>query len=749
MADTCIVLSPPGERLDSSNKWPMSLLSRYLADYRHPIPWSDCGTLSRLCITNFNGLGHDCRDCGERCERHMFFSVAVHNEEVEGKIISPLTSPRRYNDMSSILGAHLVNEQLSKFVNATHTPENNMPLEEKDGIFRLHHTLCISRTRFVREKGFVHNVIEQTVFDTSSGGGPDTNSHQTPKYSVRIQEYCHCMSSNKIPFLFDGWRYRLSRLCLTLPDATVDSESFCWDRAAVNRGRLPSFKARFSLHIPLEMKNRHMYEYDDERSFGNPVRNEQQRCIMTQAASLYFQNAISLYTSNLDICYGLQSFSVEGRVSLNRARPQFTLKNTDLTIPLAIREQDKHGGKRAAVLYDFARYLNMGETDTLWVGDVRFKPQVTRLKDLLKWRETPLIKINCRPGVYEIAASRVRPEVVLETQSGEELRDELLPTPMNLCQVCTVLWERVLSLQNARADDDTLHAHLVLLPPKARYDRTVGNSGLDPHQPKADDLYGNTRESECNDKTHFKRYVHTWACHERELEEIAHMHPERETDLIQPFNWWDNVDRDLYFKTRLLWPLPDTFVRHGTSVLDTRIARLSCATKLVIKNPDTFFRKNIVTVDIAYGGRRGAVYSLVDQETWQVCGMLVVDVRGRTTAIHQSGSNSEVIGLHFEAKTSKDYWESVHEFAEHACQPHSEHKEGDLHTRLHATPPPPPLPVGRLPHATKCTVSMFDMCEQSKLPSMKVLVDVVPHDERWYGREDGTPYDLKMKCTYE
>lgn len=869
MEDTCIVLAPPCNSCSCTDPVPISVRSKYLADYRHKIPNSDTGKITRFCLKRFPGepnVGcsgkkvspihfdvqtnvqkHPCKllvvpyydetayedeatpgiltylvedspdtgdhftpyrtdfdqlvldpqlgwvkklkpestvcpDCEcldkklEVCERHMFLSLLVNANQIRSvsensSLAYPIGNDYRYN-----MGMHFINERFSNLARQLHRPyDSSYPtrIVVKDGIFELDKKLYIKRTKYVRDKQYPHHVVLHTVFDRSLFHPTDDYN----KYYPSSQRRDITTTSNLALDEENTTSIHSKRQPLDVPWAMQIENQFhdFWYKTAKELGDLPLFKSRFPFHIPLEMADYNMYDYDREELFSLSVNNNFEDAIISLARDMHTKNK-GFLLPDTTICYALKPLlQNEGDVlQLNRSVPQFTLRKSSITVPIAIESKE---GPRPSVLYDYARHMNIGQADSIWVGDVRFKPHETLLKNVSTWRETPLRNVNLVPGVYVLGATAVKEEAMLETEYCSRFnscydmyttRTRKLPSPIDRCNTCKRLWTKMCDMQKARLADNTLHASLILTDVIVNNKQHETKPRTQPHG-DSEDINISFWEHDVNNKRYFKNYVNVWACHEQEMKEISQMPVEEVTDLLKPFNWWDNIDRDSYrnvtgvSRELVYWPLPTAPENFDNPPeLDVRTARLACSTKLVIKNPQTFFDRDIITVDIACGGRRGAVYSLVDRNSWEVCGMLLVDIRGRTTAVHHTDRNSRIVGLHFEPKTSQTYWKAVSWFATHICEPHT---DDTLHIRLRSRPQARTInynsfeadeleyvpvsgtvPVGRLTHPSRHCVNVCSFrtnTSQPKTVSFKVYANLFPFDEFWYSRENGTPYDLK------
>lgn len=319
-------------------------------------------------------------------------------------------------------------------------------------------------------------------------------------------------------------------------------------------------------------------------------------------------------------------------------------------------------------LYDYYTHLQVGKNDSIWVGDISYRHNISYMvsPNIIDWTETPLQKINIEPGVYKISSNDIK----LTTKIG---KDDIraLKEYYDDCIVCESICNSIYQMETKQKDEKQSNVNLVRVwwPDNNTKIECTDEEELD---------YGTNKP--------FDRYVHMWAKSADDVKQIPHISR----------NWWDILDKDLNNRARKFENNLDSFLWYYNNVkyynvdrkqdeeckinlilssIDVRRYRFMHATKLVIKNPNTFFlRKNLVTCEINEFGLKGSVMSIVDQDTHEVCGVLMNDVKGATRLLKHNNRNvSSAFGVHFESKQYYEMSKEIRTLFDHMIRSHNMH----------------------------------------------------------------------------
>lgn len=319
-------------------------------------------------------------------------------------------------------------------------------------------------------------------------------------------------------------------------------------------------------------------------------------------------------------------------------------------------------------LYDYYTHLQVGKHDSIWVGDILYRHNNSYMvsPNIIDWTETPLQKINIEPGVYKISSNDIK----LTTKIG---KDDIraLKEYYDDCIVCESICNSIYEMENKQKDEKQSNVNLVRVwwPDDNTKIECTDEEELD---------YGTNKP--------FDRFVHMWAKSADDVKQMPHISR----------NWWDILDKDINNRARKFETNLDSFLWYYNNVkyynvdrkqdeeckinstlssIDVRRNRFMHATKLVIKNPNTFFlRKNLVTCEINEFGLKGSVMSIVDQDTHEVCGVLMNDVKGVTRLLkHNSRNVSSAFGVHFESKQYSEMSKEIRTLFDHMIRSHTMH----------------------------------------------------------------------------
>lgn len=319
-------------------------------------------------------------------------------------------------------------------------------------------------------------------------------------------------------------------------------------------------------------------------------------------------------------------------------------------------------------LYDYYTHLQVGKNDSIWVGDILYRHNISYMvsPNIIDWTETPLQKINIEPGVYKISSNDIK----LTTKIGKD-DVRALKEYYDDCIVCESICNSIYEMENKQKDEKQSNVNLVRVwwPDNNTKIECTDEEELD---------YGTNKP--------FDRFVHMWAKSADDVKQMPHISR----------NWWDILDKDINNRARKFETNLDSFLWYYNNVkyynvdrkkdeeckissilssIDVRRNRFMHATKLVIKNPNTFFlRKNLVTCEINEFGLKGSVMSIVDQDTHEVCGVLMNDVKGVTRLLKHNNRNvSSAFGVHFESKQYSEMSKEIRTLFDHMIRSHTMH----------------------------------------------------------------------------
>ena len=563
-----------------------------------------------------------------------------------------------------------------------------------------------------------------------------------------------------------------------------------WRVEAKRLGDLPRWKSRYTTHIQMDFPGLPLLmQYD----LGRNKQDTGQLSLIfehihaTLKPFLFYNNS-SVLPQSYRLCFNEIPVTDqnpagpnEGSSTLSSSSNYFssarlcTLRLPCLLPP--ILEESGSETYRRSVLYDHAMHMTITEEDTIWVGDVRFKPALSSYLDISMWKETPLAQIQLKPGVYKWAAFQLGMNTAYSdcSQVDKFTRE---------CSDCLSLFTECENHSTIVSNDQTPHFYLI---------NTI-HTDRD-HECRHDLFEFAHTVSGLND---FDRLVHIWACDKEEFSDCG---------INMPFNWWDKVDSHLK-PLKMWWPVTkmrSPFTLNIPIVKDLnpndspylknevelRHHLLSTTTKLVVKNPTVFFQRSLITVEMCSGGTKGGGYILMDANTLEVVGAILLDIRGSNRYIYDchrhwthrnqprydiqygscfhplAGQNLDLdeqilkhetaVGIHFVPQSYQNLLQTYDSLSSHLTLTHSikskarNSKQQNINTEdcfsrgvsKYFTPHDfniRPSDVVNATHPFETSRKIVEVTD-SRLGRLEVCTNMKcdPYDQHWYGRLEGTP----------
>jgi len=395
-----------------------------------------------------------------------------------------------------------------------------------------------------------------------------------------------------------------------------------WSVEAKRLGGLAKWKSQYTTHIPMEFVGLSAlveYESESHRQDADYMNLLFKRIYNTLRPILIYNNNTVLPASyymcfnQIPVTTGANTLPAE---SYSASARLCTLHLPILSPPI-LQETGTNTYQRS-VLYNHAVHMVVTEGDTIWTGNVRFKPALSPHLDMHNWKETPLTQIRLKPGVYRWTAFQLG----MHTTYSDCDQVERFTTE---CSKCAFLFAACETAAATVKNDHTPHFHL------------INTSITDRHRERTPEVF--EVAPPLNGLNDYDRLIHLWACDKMEFTNCG---------IDMPFNWWNKIDSHLQ-SVEMWWPLakmpmpfmlhvPDSDSNERPSMLnkvDLRHQWLGAATKLVVKNPADFFNRSLVSVEMCSGGTRGGGYTLLDATTLEVVGAILLDVRGCNRHIYE------------------------------------------------------------------------------------------------------------------
>lgn len=543
-----------------------------------------------------------------------------------------------------------------------------------------------------------------------------------------------------------------------------------WSSKARRLGNLPRWVSRYTTHVPIEYPgdlSTTRVEYFENKKDTQKM-SALYEAIKGRVLPYMAYNNSAVLPETHRLCFGGVAVESEPSIRSQPEQPRFdpsarycTLRLPNLLPP--ILDSAGPNTHRRSVLYDHALHMVITEKDTLFTGNVRYKPTLFPTRT---WRETPLQELKLRPGVYRWTPFRLAIEMV---QNDVRRVGKFVEG----CHECRGLFKSCGDSSTAVKNDHTPHFYLMncqISSADRSNRREVFETVRDVHRPLND----------------FDQLVHVWASDHDEFFNCG---------IGMPFNWWNNVDRHLQPIT-MCWPqsrrwhpcsldmdwvdeFKPSVVPRLTRRLELRHQWLGAATKLVVKNPSSFFNRRLISVEMCSGGTRGGGYTLLDETTLEVVGAVLLNLDGndrevyecrhhrpsgridgddpsenrRTTSYCQALDGEPAVGIHFVPRSYQMALNSYSDLVKHLTSRHDRTTRGDRRSvvedcfaggKVKSFTPHDfnlrPKEVVNTDSPLRSTCKIADIKDKSfGALRLYTVTDCDPYDRFWYAKEEGTP----------
>lgn len=466
------------------------------------------------------------------------------------------------------------------------------------------------------------------------------------------------------------------------------------------RRRLPIWLSEASTHVPLEYPKRtRAFELDDLTSI-TPCDAERAYCRMYDLGREYQEANEDRSPGTL--CFDGAPYDEEACLPPREGR-LFTVNTGVLTPPVL----EQAGAAKRSVLYDHAMHMELGPRDTLWAGNLTYKPRVS-VYGHADDPETPLVRVNVEPGRYVWGATDVSVRL-------DHDRRRFFARNGVECSACRLLQCNVKRVELMNKMDETPHVFLV------KEDRCHERDTV-------------ARRADWTERP-FERFVHLWACHADEFENYP-----KTPETRFKHNWWKQIDGYLdRADVKLKWPKNGAAGDKRCRKIDLRDQRFGQASRLVVKNPETFFGRRLISFEIANGGRKGSAFTLADAATLEVVGGVMMDVRGASYTVHPKGEpdGRPAAGLYFTTKSYEKASDVQRLVLDHMTECHG---GGGGRQRAGAALESP-VSLGRTMQPAVRFEQLPAICDGTVEKTFRLARTYRPHDPFWFAREQGTPRD--------
>lgn len=539
-----------------------------------------------------------------------------------------------------------------------------------------------------------------------------------------------------------------------------------WDRGywkieAERAGSLPRWITQYTTHIPIDFPG-------NIKSYGTVFMDDNWEGINVLAARIGVMRkstAPFMAYNNTVVLPKTYRLCFLGEVVTQDSLQQQPTNTYDPSLPLctlrlprllpSILEEAGMNTYRRSVLYDHAMHMVVKEGDTVWTGNVSYKPGLSSYTYITQWKETPLREVTLKPGIYRWTPFRLGMETVYNDVRQVEKFTEA-------CHGCRYLFNQCEKASTYITNDHTPHFYLM---------HTKITSG---HRSNKQEVFETVTPVHRQLNKNFDMLVHIWASDREEFLNCG---------VDMPFNWWNKVDKNLE-PIKMWWPqsrmtrpfslevpLLDRFEPEKTPYLlndiDLRGQLFGTATKLIIKNPVTFFNRRLISVEICSGGTRGGGYTLLDEDSLEVVGAILLDVLGDDREVyechHHNGDNDKngsrcqaqdgdpAVGLHFVPHSYHGALAVYSNLTEHLVSKHDKNKNRlsrteecfTMGTAASFTPhdfivKPKDVANAECPFQTVRRIA--DVKDKNFGPlRLYTIMQCDPYDRFWYGKENGTP----------
>lgn len=658
----------------------------------------------------------------------------------------------------------------------------------------------------VRDMGLIHHVIvQETVTDPNSNAcglsgqlnrfeiqlcrkpksstgkrracrvngvsGRVNAEHQTTKTTRRRSVVTNVVGDEIKRRLRFGHVYRAYA---SLPN--FDSTEDRWDKGywkveAKRMGNLPRWKSKYTTHVPMEfagLPSLMRFDMEITRVDTESLASKFDAIAKTVKPYLAYNNRAVLSDSHR-LCFNgepVDPVIEDGGTQPSGNRYDPSARFCTLRLPVLLPPVLEDAGAetyRRSVLYDHAMHMVVAEEDTVWTGDVRYKPALSSNLDIAAWRETPLKEIKLKPGVYKWTPFRFG----IDTDYSDVHHVQKF---IGGCQECMVLFKECEYISTIVKNDHTPHFYLMNTTLTTR------------HKLNKQEVFESATD-EYRYLTDFDRLIHIWAS---DTEEFFN------SGVDMPFNWWNKIDKHLDPKI-LWWPTtrmrgPGTLevnVLHRfepekmpslTNIIELRHQLLGAATKLVVKNPVSFFNRRLISVEICSGGTKGGGYTLLDENSLEVVGAVLMDQRGDDRLVyecrHSCSSDNRTgdtcqsdswtpdaepaVGAHFVPYSYHWALYRYGELTKHLVSKHDSRKrktserwnsrteecfaygKATSYTPHDFNVTPRDVVNAEYPFHTTCKIA--DVRDEFFGPlRMYANMECDPYDRHWYGKVEGTP----------
>lgn len=665
---------------------------------------------------------------------------------------------------------------------------------------------CIaSYTTKARDKGLLHHVMVQDMFrstklaqmqkkynDSSSNERLESKRLKTSKRKRTTNSMwgnapaLHT-ATHHLPFMVKTEKEEMERrlrfghiykayASFPKSGSTIDRwDNGYWRVEAQRMGNLPRWSSSYTTHVPIEFPGLpSLMRFDMETNKLDTVK----------LASLFenIKNAVNPFMAynnktvlpeSYRLCFA--GVPVENYENLKSkklpVKQQYdpSLRLCSLRLPVLLPPVLQEAGAetyRRSVLYDHAMHMVVAEGDTVWTGNVRYKPMLSSYFNLADWKDTPLVEVKLKPGVYRWTAFRLG----MDTTYSEINHVQKFIAG---CSDCVKLFGQSEYASTMIKNDHNPHYYLI--------NKTITAF----HRLNRQEVF--EKVTNVHEKfDNFDRLIHIWASDSEEFENCG---------VDMPLNWWNKVNKYLN-PIKMCWPLARMLMPFVLEVpiinefkpestpsqmnqVELKHQLLGAATKLVIKNPASFFNRQLISVEICSGGPKAGGYTLLDENSLEVVGAILLDQCGNDRQIYECHRNSEyqssdinkkdpclytdnqtskpAVGVHFVPYSFQTALEKYGDLTKHLATKHdTAKKRRNSETRRSRiedcfangmaasfTPhdfnfrPRDVVNTNSIMTAYRPIADVKDKCLGPL--QVYVVMDCDPYDRHWYGKVEGTP----------